>query len=117
MLGKAELPKEIKEGANYHISCEGAIVSSSLNDNEDGTWNKVYTFKPIKVELLDPLGETLKLKDPRKNSQKIRNYLFKIYSDEGFVEPFDDVYDQFTNEVMCMTPQLLRGAIIRINKK
>lgn len=117
MLGKAELPKEIEEGHNYHVACEGSITSSAVHDNGDGTWNKVYTFKPIKVDVLTPTGESLKLKDPRRNSQKIRNYLFKAYSDEGYVEDFDEVYAQFTYEVMFMTPELLRRAIKRVNKE
>ena len=116
LLGKSELPKQIQEGRNYHVSCEGSVNKVELHDNEDGTWNKIYTFKPIKIDLLNETGQTIKLKDPRKNSQKIRNYLFKIYSQEGYVEDFDKLYDAFTQEVMLMTPQLIREAVKRVNQ-
>lgn len=114
LLGRSELPSEIDTGHNYSVNLQGSVNKVELHDNEDGTWNKIYTFKPIIVELITPKGESLKLKDPRHNSQKMRNYLFKIYSDEGYVEDFDRVYDAFTYEVMGMTPGLLRNAIKRV---
>lgn len=117
LSGKAELPKEVREGFNYHVSCEGSITSSSLHDNEDGTWNKVYTFKPVKVDLLDPLGETLRLSDPRSMSQKFRAYLYKLHMDEGYTEPFPEVYEQAVYIAMSMAPRLLEEAIKKVNKK
>ncbi len=116
LSGKSELPHEIEEGFNYHVSLAGSINKIEFHDNEDGTWNKVYTFKPITVELLDPKGKSLKLKDPRKNSQKIRNMLWKHYFNEGVAEDFDSLYDAFTQEVMMQTPQLMREALNRLNK-
>ncbi len=116
LQGRSELPQEIEEGHNYHVSLSGSINKVEYHDNEDGTWNKVYTFKPILVELLDKMGKTLKLKDPRKNSSLIRSYLFKCYHGEGYIEPFEDVYDAFTKEVIGMTPSLLREAIKRLQK-
>lgn len=115
LSGRAELPRAIDEGHNYRVTCEGSITSSSLHDNEDGSWNKVYTFKPVLVEVLEPRGESLRLRDPRRNSQKLRNYLFKCYFDEGYSEDFDQVYDAVTMEAMAMMPELLRRAIKRVN--
>jgi len=115
IAGKAELPSDIEIAHNYHISLEGSVTGFKVEDNEDGTFNKIYDFKPVKVDLLTPLGKSLKLKDPRKNSQKMRNYLFKVYHDEGYCEDFDLVYDAFSKEVMSMTPGLLREAIKRLN--
>lgn len=115
--GKSELPSEIETGHNYHIALDGSVNKVELHDNEDGTWNKVYTFKPVHISLLTPKGESLKLKDPRKNSQKLRNYLFKLYTEEGYTEDFDRVYDEFTNATMAFSPSLLREAIKRINEK
>lgn len=114
LQGKAELPKEIETGHNYEVKLQGSVNKVELHDNEDGTWDKVFTFKPVIVELVNGKGESLKLKDSRKNSQKMRNYLFKLYHEEGYIEDFDRVYDMFTYEVMGMTPSLLRSAIKRI---
>ena len=117
VAGKSELPNEIEIGHNYHIALDGSITGFKVEDNEDGTFNKIYDFKPIHIELLTPTGKSLKLADPRKNSQKIRNYLYKCFAEEGYVEDFDDVYDAFANVVMGMTPQLLRDAIKRLDEK
>ena len=114
--GRVELPHAVDMGHNYHVSVEGSINKEEIHDNEDGTCNRVSTFKPIKVSLLTPKGESLKLKDPRKNSQKLRNYLFKLYTEEGYIEDFDRVYDEFTNATMAFAPSLLKEAIKRINE-
>lgn len=117
LQGKAELPQEIELGFNYHIALEGSIIATSEHDNENGTADRVYTFRPVKVEILTPKGERLKLKDPRKNSQKLRNYLFKLYANEGYTEPFDQVYDMATLEILSLMPEILRGAIKRIKER
>ena len=115
LKGNAELPNELEVDDNYHISMEGSITGYKFESNDNGTADKIYDFKPVLIELLTPKGKTLKTKDPRKNSVKIRNYLFKIYVAEGYTEPFDDVYDAFCWEVMGNTPNLLREAVKRIN--
>ena len=115
LKGNAELPNELEVDDNYHISMEGSITGYKFESNDNGTADKIYDFKPVLIELLTPKGKTLKTKDPRKNSVKIRNYLFKIYVAEGYTEPFDDVYDAFCWEVMGQTPMLIREAIKRIN--
>ena len=115
LKGNSELPEALEIASNYHIALEGAVTGYKVEDNENGTVDYIYDFKPIKVDLLTPKGKSLKLKDNRKNSVKIRNYLFKIYTSEGVVENFDDVYDAFCWEVMGNTPNLLREAVKRIN--
>jgi hypothetical protein len=115
LKGNSELPEALEIASNYHIALEGAVTGYKVEDNENGTVDYIYDFKPIKVDLLTPKGKSLKLKDNRKNSVKIRNYLFKIYVAEGYTEPFDDVYDAFCWEVMSQTPSLIKEAIKRIN--
>jgi hypothetical protein len=115
LKGNAELPNEIEIGSNYHVSLEGAVTGYKVEDNEDGTYNQIYDFKPIKVDLLTPKGKSLKLKDARKNSQKFRNYCYKVYINEGVTESFDDVYDAVIWEAMGLMPSLIRSAQKRIN--
>ena len=87
-----------------------------LHDNEDSTWNKIYTFRPIKIEVLDPKGKSLKLKDPRKNSAKIRAMLWKQYFNEGISEDFDLLYDAVTMEIMLRMSELMEAGLKRLNK-
>jgi len=114
LSGKAELPEDIQIGDNYHVSLEGTVESESTHDNHDGTYSKIYTFKPVKVDLLDPKGKALRLKDPRKNSQKIRNFLWKLHEQEGYGEDFERVYDEATWIILRDMPITLREAIKKI---
>jgi len=113
--GKIEIPSKLEIGHNYTLSCKGSITAITETDREDGGRVYLYKFEPTFVELITETGKTLKTKDPRKNSVKIRNYLFKIYVAEGYTEPFDDVYDAFCWEVMGATPILIKEAVKRIN--
>lgn len=112
--GKVNIPIKLEIGHNFKLTADCSVTGESKEDNEDGTYSYVAKLVPITAEITKDNGPTIKAKDPRKNSQKIRNYLFKAYSDEGYVEDFDEVYDSFTLEVMSMTPVLLREAIKRL---
>ena len=92
LSGKSELPSEIEIGFNYHISLEGAITSKTITDNENGSNSVTYLFKPIKIELLDPKGKTLKLKDTRSASQLLRGSLYKNWLNSKAGQTFDDYY-------------------------
>lgn len=115
--GTANIPETLEMGKNYRISTEGSVTQKKEDDNFDGSSNVTFKFEPINVSITDKLGKTIKAADPRRNSQKIRAYLFKIYADEGLVEAFDDVYDAATIEICSLMPQILRSAIKRIENK
>lgn len=112
--GKANVPSRVEIGHNYKLVCDCSVTQEQRVDNDDGTFDVIAKVEPITIEISKDNGEVIKAKDPRKNSQKMRNYLFKIYHEEGFIEDFDRVYDAFTYEVMGMTPGLLRNAIKRV---
>ncbi len=116
LQGKCNIPQPLSIGHNFKIESDCSIVSESKEDNENGEFSVTYKAVPVTVTITKENGEVVQARDPRKNSQKIRNYLFKIYSNEGYIEDFDRVYDAFTLEVMSMTPQLLREAIKRVNQ-
>ncbi len=115
--GKANIPQKLSIGHNFKITSDCSIVSESKEDNEDGTFSIIYKAVPVTIEIETDNGETIKAKDPRKNSAKIHNYLRKVYWNEGYVEDIDTVYDEFTNEVLSRMPELLIAAIKRVNNK
>lgn len=100
LTGKAELPKPIDLGNNYHISLSGAVRTSTDSDNDDGTISRIYTFKAVKVELLDELGETIKLKDTRSKSQLLRSLIYKKWVNAASQIPFDEYYEKVIGTVM-----------------
>lgn len=105
--GKAELPNEIEIGHNYHISMSGSVTDFKEADMENGTRSRTYTFKPVKVELLDPLGKTLKLKDPRKMSQLFRQSAWKMWKDSASNIDFDTFYERLVYTSIRELPYLV----------
>ena len=114
--GKANIPVPLSIGHNFHVISDCSITQEQKDDNEDGTMSITYKAEPITCEISQDNGQTIKAKDPRKNSQKIRNTLWKHYFNEGIVEPFDDVYDAATIEMIMFMPEILRRAVKRLNK-
>ena len=115
--GKANVPERVDIGHNYKLTADCSVTSESRIDNQDGSFDIIFKVEPVTVAIEKDNGEVLKAKDPRKNSQKLRNYLFKLYHDEGYVEDFDRVYDEVTYVVMSYMPSMLREAIKRLEDK
>jgi hypothetical protein len=100
LSGKAELPNEIEMSNNYSVKLEGAIDSFSVHDNDDGTFDKIYSFKPVRVEVIDRLGKSLKAKDPRKKSQQMRSLMMKKWRENNITEDFEIWHDKLYNQMM-----------------
>ena len=94
LSGKAELPSTISIGHNYKILSEGSVTKEELHDNEDGSFNKVYTFRPVTIEIQTDKGESLKLKDTRSASQLLRGRLWKQWQNAKSNLSFDDWYQK-----------------------
>lgn len=97
--GKAELPEAIEIGSNYHVSMEGSVTNFTESDNDDGTHSRTYTFKPVKLDLLDPMGKTLKLKDARSKSQILRARFWAIWKEHNIEMSFEAWYDKLMDNL------------------
>lgn len=93
LTGKAELPKPIEISNNFRVLLEGSIVSEKISDNDDGTKDHAFEFKPILVATIDKLGETIKAKDTRGRSVQMRMTLRKEWVDGIDSREFEDYYD------------------------
>ena len=93
LTGKAELPKELELGFNYKVTIDGSVTETTTVDNENGTVDVIYKFLPVLVETLTPKGERLKLKDVRKESQKLRAKLYMVWSENNDSRSFEDFYN------------------------
>lgn len=110
LVGKAELPKPIELGQNYHIALSGSVRTATDSDNDDGTLTRIYTFKPVKLELLNELGETIKAKDTRSNSQLIRSLLYKRWVNAASKMSFEDWYDKVAGAMMFNIDKIIDWA-------
>lgn len=84
--GKANIPKPLAIGHNYRLVADCSITSETKTDNDDGTFNVTFKVEPITIEIQRDNGETIKAKDPRKNSVKIRNSSRKVANDYALDE-------------------------------
>lgn len=100
LTGKCELPSGIEIGHNYTVVLKGSVVNASESDNEDGTHNMTYGFRPVTGEVTTDDGATLKLKDNRSNSTLIRQLLYKRWVNAASNIAFEDFYDGVCREIM-----------------
>lgn len=100
LSGKANIPSELEMGNNYKLSIDGEITAITESNNDDGTYDRYYKFVPILCSILKDNGETIKAKDNRRNSQKIRNLLYKFWMEDSGGTSFDDAYDKFSKQVL-----------------
>lgn len=107
LTGKCELPSGIEIGHNYTVTLRGSIVSEQESDNEDGTHNKSYSFRPITGEIVSEDGESLKLKDNRSNSTLIRQLMYKRWVNAASNIAFEDFYDGVCREIMQSIDDLI----------
>lgn len=107
LSGKAELPKAITAGVNIHVSIEGSVISETKTDNFDGTYTYSYKFSPIKMDVLNELGEMLKLKDTRRNSVLFRATVWKIWNKTASTMDPDDFYDKVMARIIYNADDLL----------
>ncbi len=100
LTGKCELPSPVEIGHNYTVTLKGSVTGEYETDNEDGTHNMAYTFRPVTGEVETEDGETLKLKDNRSNSTLIRAIVYKRWVNAASNMPFEDYYDKVCREIM-----------------
>lgn len=114
--GKVNVPSKVEIGHNYKLVADCSVVSEQKSDLENGEYSITSKLVPITAEVTKDNGETVKAKDPRKNSVKFRNYLLKLHSEEGILQDFDTVYEKVTYKAMSLMPQLLREVIKEMEK-
>ena len=99
---KAEIESAIEMDKNYTIWMEWSVVNISSSSNGDGTTSKTYSFRPIRCIIHNELWETIKVKDPRKNSEKLRSKLKHDWDNWIFwtkYREFDEAYDNFFRKI------------------
>jgi hypothetical protein len=98
--GKVSMLEPVEMGHNYRTVIEGSITTITDSDNEDGKINRTYLFKPIKVDLVNEKGQTIKTKDPRSNSKKIRSVSYAIWKARNLACEEEDFYNRFTRQII-----------------
>lgn len=114
IAGSVEIPKELTSGHNYKVIIEGAIPKMETSDNENGTFDVTYKMKPIRVEVVTETGETIKAKDPRRNSELARSQARAIHMEKGLAIDPDKFYDLLSARIRHLTP-MIAEELIKLN--
>src|SRR3990167_4530750 len=108
--GKVKLLEEVKIGHNFKVAVSGSITSEELKDNQDGTFDKIYRFEPVLVELVNPLGKTIKSKDPRSKSKLLRSVIWREWKDSQSELGDEDFYNLLMNFIIRNLPSFVGKA-------
>lgn len=120
--GKVNIPEPLAIGHNFTLKADCSIVSEQKSDLEDGTYSVTYKLVPITAEITKDNGETIKAKDTRRVSQKIRNMAWKEWDSlppnatEDYHD-FEEIYEAVGYVILSQMPTLIRQAIKRIETK
>lgn len=114
LQGKAEIEKPLIVGNNYTIINSGTIVSETVKDNDNGTVDRMFTFRVIQSEITGEKGESIKAKDTRGNSTLMRNQIYAIWRNLTTSMDFDTFYDAMVREYMKMSEMIANKIINKI---
>ena len=115
--GKANISEPLEIDHNYKITADCSITEDRKVSNEDGTYSITFKAEPMTVEIEKDNGEIIKANDPRKNSTKFRNFLFKVYTELGVIHDFDSTYDEVIWVAMSKMHSLVAEAVKRLDEK
>ena len=107
ILGTVELPQAIGEGKNYHVSVEGEVRGSSIDTNDDGTFDKTYKLKIATLELLNEKGQVMKAKDRRKMSQRLRGAIYFYGTENDPDVPEEKFYEQTMGKIITNLDKII----------
>lgn len=104
--GSAESPTSIQIGKNYKVVAEGIVEASSVRDIK-GIRVNTANFKPVRIEVQNELGESLRLADARGFAQQFRSMMWRIWKDRGDKEDFNDVvYPTLMKNLLKTAPDI-----------
>ena len=94
LKGKANIPKELEMGRSLTITMEGSVDNISESDNQDGTVDKIYRFRPLTAEIVSDNGEIMKSKPMTKWNQKLAQVIWHEWKELNESITERDYYDK-----------------------
>lgn len=108
LQGKANIPLSLEMGRSLTVKMEGAIDNISDSDNEDGTVDRIYRFRPLVAEIVSDNGASMKSKETRSMSKQMRGAIWHEWKCSN--EPRDE--EEYYNERMAgLIKKILAGEI------
>ena len=95
ITGEASLPKPLELDKDYSVKLEVSVVSTAQRSKQDGSFDNIVKAKILTGEVLNEIGESMKIRDRNSNSKKLRNLIYKDWLEAGTdvdEELFYDIY-------------------------
>ncbi len=115
LTGKAELPEALEIDNNFKIVVQGAITEEKKRDNDRGGRIYTFTFEPVIVEAINRIGKTLKAKDVRRVSQRLRARSFIYWKEHEINEDFELWYSKVGEKMIFFFEELLEFILKKLN--
>ena len=112
LRGKVSLLEPLLRSHNYKVSVEGSITEITDKDNDDGTYNRFYLLEPVRVEVVSPLGETIRAKDPRSKSKLLRAALYREWKDSNSELNDEDFYNLIMDFILRHSSEIVEKALL-----
>lgn len=103
--GTIELPQGVKLATDYDLHLSGSIIKLEQKDCFDGNFDEIATFKPAIGEIVNERGETVKVKDMRNNSSKMRSLSKRLWLDRGGIGNFEEWHDKLYSKFFKFADQ------------
>lgn len=112
----ASIPEPLSIGKNYKVTIEGTVSGHDERDENDGSYTHYYRLEPVRVELVDDAGHSIKAKDTRSVSQRTRAWFFKAWANIGADYTFDELWEG-VNRIVCGRRDLLIDEFEKIRER
>lgn len=99
--GKATLSEPLDLSHSFELNVTGAVTDTTDTDNQDGSFSRIYKFKPAVVAVLKHNGEVTKTKDMRAKSQQMRAVITREWREDGATTlTAEEYYDKRMNQLI-----------------
>lgn len=111
LQGKAEIPEPLELGSGYKVLLEGEVVSVSEYNNQNGTKDIAYSFKPALAQIEDDKGKVIKARDMRSRSQQLRRMLRSAWeADPSAPTDHEKSYDDVMKYILAHAYEIYEEA-------
>lgn len=112
----AEIPEPLEMDRTYKISLEGDCKDIKKSSNDDGSFTYTYNVKLLTAEIEDDLGQTLKIVDKKKQSQKLRQQIEFTRLESGSLMDKEQYYNTVMTVIRHELQDIIQNNIINVEK-
>jgi len=105
--GEFELERDLEIGNDYEIKLKGSLTEKREKDDNEGGAELTFIYKPYLGEIISESGETTKLKDKRRASQKLRGMIEFYRTEIASDMDEEEFYQGFMGKVLANFPEIV----------